>query len=376
MSVPYHMIGYIREIPQALGKTLDENEDQLQSLVALARLRPIHRIVLVGVGSSYTAAMMALPLFRKHSHILTYVFAPAELRPFAEQLVDEHTLLVSISRSGERGGVVDAMKEAVRTGALGLAITGSPDSLLAQNCPRVFLTREGPEVTFAKTKSVATCTGLLMRLALAFAGPDDTDAVIRLRHLRAAPGAFEEALAAVEPAIRDMIGAVHIHKAVMCGGTVSNHGAALEFSIKLQEAANTPVMGNDTDNLLHGPWGPVNSTWLTLLLMTRHDLELSKKALELTGKLSGHRLIISEPGLPSHGLAEYTLTLPRPVDIYASGLMYLAPLQLLTYYWSLANGLNPDAPAGMQHMLDAMVPPGRQEPEMRGLALGPSEQTQ
>jgi glucosamine 6-phosphate synthetase-like amidotransferase/phosphosugar isomerase protein len=52
-------------------------------------------------------------------------------------------------------------------------------------------------------------------------------------------------------------------------------------------------------------------------------------------------------------------------DVFLSGLVYLAPVQLLTYYWAVANGLDPDSPANMQAILQAMLPAGRQEPEMR-----------
>jgi glucosamine 6-phosphate synthetase-like amidotransferase/phosphosugar isomerase protein len=48
-----------------------------------------------------------------------------------------------------------------------------------------------------------------------------------------------------------------------------------------------------------------------------------------------------------------------------AGLFYLPPLQLLTYYWTLAKGLNPDAPSAMRDVLDAILPPGREEPELR-----------
>ena len=366
MSASYKMIGYIHEIPKVLSQTLTENEEQVSQIIATAKHRLINRIVLVGVGSSYTAALIALPLFRKHCGPATYLLTPSELQPYMPELVDKNTLVICISRSGERGGVVDALKDAAKLGAFSIAVTGSPDSLLAQNAPESLLTREGSEVTFAKTKSVATSAGLLMRLALAFALPEDASATERLQILRSSPALFEEAVNVTEPAVRNLIPQIQPLKAVMVGGTASNHGTALEFGIKLQEAANVPVVANDTDNLLHGPWGSVNPDWLTLLMVTLHDLQLSRKALELTSRLHGHRMIIRQLDLPTDGLAEYVITLPKSVDIFCAGLISLAPIQLLTYYWAIANGLNPDAPEGMQDMLAAMVPPGRNEPEFRG----------
>jgi len=365
MTGSYHMLEYIHEIPAVLERTLAENEAPIRDLVRRARAKRVRRVILTGVGSSYTAALMAAPVFHIHCPMPTYIFSSTELGALLPALVDERTLVVAVSRSGERGWVVDALKESIRLGAIGAAVTAMPEGLLAQNAQVVLNTGEGPEITFAKTKSVAACGGLLMRLALALARAQDPAAAERLETLRATPARLRRTLEAVEPQVQALIPQLQAHKMVMAGGTVGNAGAALEFAIKLQEAANVPVVTADTGNLLHGPWGPVNPDWLVTLLVTRYDLDLSKKTLDLAGKLKGRRLAIVEPGLDLAGLAEYTITLPEPADLLTASLSYLIPLQLLTYYWSLANGLNPDAPAGMRTMLDAMLPPGREEPEMR-----------
>ena len=362
----YHMLEYIHEIPAVLERTLAENEAPLLEVVRKAQEKQVRRVILTGVGSSYTAALMAAPLFHAHCPVPAYVFSSTELGPLLPALVDAQTLVVVVSRSGERGWVVDALKESIRLGGMGVAVTAMPDGLLAQNAQVVLQTREGPEIAFAKTKSVATCAGLLMRLALAFARAQDTGAAERLEALRAAPDRLRKVLEAVEPQVQALVPRIQAHKMVMAGGTISNAGAALEFAIKLQEDANVTVFALDTGNLLHGPWGPVGADWLVALLVTRYDLELSRKTLALAGKLKARRLAVVEPGLDLGGLAEYTIALPEPVDLLTAGLSYLIPLQLLTYYWSLANGLNPDAPAQMRTMLDAMLPPGREEPEMRG----------
>jgi glutamine---fructose-6-phosphate transaminase (isomerizing) len=240
------------------------------------------------------------------------------------------------------------------------------DGLLAQNAQSVLVTCEGPEITFAKTKSVATCSGLLMRLALEFASPDDQEAADQLRILKATPDSLQETILAVEPQILALMPEVQAHKIVITGGTIGNYGAAMEFAIKLPEAANIPVIGNDTGNMLHGPWVSMNQEWLIVMLTTSFDLELSKTTLNLAGRLKGHRLVIVEPGLDLGNLCEYKITLPNPVNLLTAGLTYLIPLQLLTYYWTINNGLNPDTPADMRIMLDSMLPPGREEPELRG----------
>jgi glucosamine 6-phosphate synthetase-like amidotransferase/phosphosugar isomerase protein len=65
------------------------------------------------------------------------------------------------------------------------------------------------------------------------------------------------------------------------------------------------------------------------------------------------------------GLADYVLTLPDRVDPMLTALYYLPVLQMMTYYWALAKGLNPDVPDSMRDILDAILPEGREEPELR-----------
>jgi glutamine---fructose-6-phosphate transaminase (isomerizing) len=366
MSNNYHMIDYIHEIPDVLRKTFIENKTPIHKIVEKLKAKHIQKIVIIGLGSSYTAGLMAAPVFRTHCSLPTYIFPSTELGPFMSDLVDDHSMVIAVSRSGERGWVVDVLKESIHRGAMGVAITGQAGSLLAQNAQNLLLTEEGPEITFAKTKSVSTCCGLLMQLALALADPNDKIASNRQQLLYSTPDLLRTVITTVEPQVQELIPRIGTHKMLMVGGTVGNYGAALEFAIKLQEAANVPVMANDTGNLMHGPWGPVNAEWLITLLVTNYDIGLSKKTLQLAGALNGHRLVIAEAGIEIDDLCEYKITLPETVDLLSAGLTYLIPLQLLTFYWSLSNGLNPDAPVGMHVMLDAMLPPGREEPEFNG----------
>ena len=74
-----------------------------------------------------------------------------ELGYYAPRLVDVQTLVVVVSRSGERGAVVNALADSLQRGAFGVAVTGVADSLLAQTAQLTLLTAEGPEITFPKT---------------------------------------------------------------------------------------------------------------------------------------------------------------------------------------------------------------------------------
>lgn len=365
MASDYHMIAYIRENPDVLERTLAQNEAQVLALVQQVQARDIRRVVVCGVGSSYTAALIAAPLFRYHCALESHVLTSIELGHYMDRLVDDRTLVVSVSRSGERGWVVDALAECVERGALSVAMTGTADSLMAQTAPIALITAEGPEVTFPKTKSVISCAGLLMRLALALADPGDELARQRLEALKGFPEVIDDTIRSLEPRVRDLMADLVEYEPIFVGGTGSNYGAALEAGIKLQETTYVITHGDHTGELLHGSLGPFDKQWVMVLLVTAFDLELSRQLFDLVGKFKAMRVAIAEPSLDLEGAAEHVLPIARAVDPMMSGLAYLPPLQLMTYYAARARGMNPDAPPGMRDVLDAILPSGREEPELR-----------
>jgi glutamine---fructose-6-phosphate transaminase (isomerizing) len=367
MSRSYQMLDYILQSPDALHRTLSSNEVEVERIANQVRSRNIQRIIITGVGSSYTAGMMALPLFMRVSLLPTFLLPSTEVAAYQPGLIDENTLILAVSRSGERGWVVDSFQEALRQGAMGVAITGNAEGLLAQNAPNLLVSSEGPEVSFPKTKSVVTLTGILARVALAMADPKDPIAATILRSLYEMPKLIGDNLQACKPQVQVLMPELHKYRTMMLAGTLSNFGAALEGSLKMQEASGLVVVGNETGNMLHGPWGINTPDVLVTLLVTEYDQTLSKGVLRLAENIGLKRLAIVEAGLDLGLIANYTITIPFKPERFLAGMAFLIPIQLLTYYLAVTNGLNPDTPANMNAVLRAMLPDGRQEPESSNL---------
>jgi glutamine---fructose-6-phosphate transaminase (isomerizing) len=368
MTHSYHMLDYIYESPDALKRTLSSNEGKIERIASQVRERNIQRIIISGVGSSYTAGMITAPVFMRSCSLPTYILPSTEVAAYQPGLIDENTLIVAVSRSGERGWVVDSFCEAVRQGAMGVAITGNSEGLLAQNAPNLLVAGEGPEISFPKTKSVVTHAGILARLALALADPKDPTAATILKALYGMPELIEDILQACQPQIQALMPELMKHRTMMLAGALGNFGVALEGGLKMQEASGLVVVSNETGNMLHGPWTAVTPDWLVTLLVTEYDQKLSEINLRLAGKVGAKRLAIVEAGLDMGPLADYQITLPVKPEQFLAGLAFLPPVQLLTYYWAVANGLDPDNPANESAVLEAMLPEGRQEPEMRNLS--------
>jgi glucosamine--fructose-6-phosphate aminotransferase (isomerizing) len=362
----YHMIDYIREEPAALRRTLEESEAAVDALVAGVREGRWDRLVVVGVGSSYTAALMALPAFRLHSPIPVEVLPSTELGYYRDRWLGPRTLVISVSRSGERGRVVEEQRAARATGSYAVAMSGVADSLLALEADLLLPTAEGPEITFSKTKSVITCAGLLMNLAFRLAPSSDGLARRRLAELATVPALIERTINAAAGPISEIVaGLSGIDHVYLCGSG-SNHGAALEGAIKIHETSFIVTKAEDTGDCLHGVLGTTDPSWLVIALAGNEDATMTRAVLRLAGVGGARRLAISEPGVVGTGDAEHVVEIGGTVDATLAGLVFLPPLQLLTYDLTIARGRNPDAPSYMWAQLEAMLPDGRQEPELRG----------
>lgn len=361
----YHMLGYIHESPAALQATLQENQSDIRKIAAMAREKQINKVVLSGLGSSYTSAMMALPLFQRFCRYPTIVINSEEIAYYADRWLDEHSLVVVVSRSGERGAVVDTINLANQKGGLGVAVTGVADSLLAQNSKLSLITREGPEITFPKTKSVTACTGILLRLGLELVNENDQAAWGYLKQLDDLADMQHVTIQALEPQLKQLLPYIAGCKLLNVVGTCSNHGVALEAAIKVQEASYIPTRGDSTAGLLQGPVGALNQDWLVIALVMKEDLASSIELLKLVRQFGARSVAVFPQDLSVQDYCDHALVIPRAVDPYLAALVYLPAIQLLAYYWTVERGMNPDAPSSMDSILKSILPPGRQEPELK-----------
>ncbi|HEY60926.1 MAG TPA: SIS domain-containing protein [Anaerolineae bacterium] len=361
----YHMLKYIHEGPGALQETLQANDSAVREIGKEFRKREIERILITGLGSSYTAAVMAKPLFDISLDKPIMIINSEETAYFQEQWVNEKSLIVAVSRSGERESVVGIIKAANRLGALGVAVTGVANSLLAHNSDLTLLTQEGPEITFPKTKSVLAGAGLLMRLGLELANVSNPLTQKRMAELERLPEIITRTIAQIDPEVKGLMSWVKDQKYLNVVGTCSNYGVALEAAVKVQESAYIPTRGNSTAGLLQGPIGALNEDWLVYTLVMQEDYELSTSLIELAHKFGAKSICIQPPNLPTIPKSKATIKIAEQVDPFLAALVYLPAVQLLAYNWTITRGLNPDVPESMRQILDAILPPGREEPELR-----------
>jgi glutamine---fructose-6-phosphate transaminase (isomerizing) len=360
----HKMLSYIYESGLALERTIRQGEVAVEEIVIEARRRGCRRVILSGVGSSYTAACAARPAFDCLVDIPTYLIPATELS-FYGSLLGHDTLVLLLSRSGERKFLIDALAVAQDSGALTVLVTGAANSIMAQQASRLVLTSEGPEASFPKTKSVTAGIGIFLAFALALAGEQHEEAVVVRSALQGAPALIDEALELAVPALDEIEGSLLTYDQVIVAGTGCNTGVAMEMQIKLQESALVTTEWMDTGNLFHGPLCLLDKSWLTVLLVTSGDLEISSETFRLVDELGGRTLGLIPSDLAPAVMPEHLIPLPRSPHRLCEALIYLPVLQLLSYRWTIGKGLDPDSPSGSDVIMGAMLPEGRVEAEAR-----------
>lgn len=359
----YRMLDYIHEEPEAVARTLDGIGPKLQDLADLVAKRAPKRVVVAGFGSSYTAAQMAAPMLRRHIPVPVYVAVATEIASNPSLVLDADTLAIFVSRSGERGWLIDALDRARAGGAAFVAVTASETNLLAQRSDMVIVTAEGPEITYAKTKSMLAAAAALMSIALELDLERGNDWGKRRRSLSEAPQFLASSIKAAERTMESLGEWLAQHTNALVTGTGGNVGTAHEAALKLQEAAGIVTQWDNSGDALHGALGVLNPGWLYVGLVTASDYQLHRSLLQLVGSFHADRLCVAERGLEIDGSTTKVIQLPETGDRFVAPMFYLPPLHLLTYFAGIARGLDMDQPVFAETLLEAMLPAGRVEPD-------------
>jgi glucosamine--fructose-6-phosphate aminotransferase (isomerizing) len=361
----FRMLDFIREQPDAVANTLESVQARLPEFRDIVEGDGVDQVIVAGLGSSYTASQMASPLLRRCLATPVFVTTASEVGLDAGLKLGPRTVVLLVSRSGERGAIVDALTAAKAAGATCVAVTAVESSLLAQEADFAIVTGEGPESTYAKTKSVMASAAALMQLGVALE-PAGGDASSRLAQALAdVPQLLATAIEDAERDIELVIELLPGYRMALVTGSAGNQGVAMEAALKFQEAAGVVTEWDETGNALHGAVSILDASWLHVALVTRADQELNRSLLGLAGQFGAGRLCVAELGVTVDGSSEALIGVPDAGDPLIAPLLFLPPVQLLTYQFALARGRNPDEPPFADVMLQAMLPPGRSEPDWR-----------
>lgn len=310
----------------------------------------ISKIVIVACGTAYHAGLVGKYIIEFLARLPTGVDFSSEFR-YRSPLVDEETLVVAVSQSGETADTLAAVREAKKRGAKVVAICNVAGSSLTRDSDYVFYTLAGLEIGVASTKAYTAQLGIFYLFALELALAKKKISLAQYKnHLKALsriPAQQAEILNNSKSIMKIARRHCHFGSFLFLGRNI-NFPTALEGALKLKEISYIPAEGYAAGEMKHGPIALIDEyrAVVCIALASKIYEKMVSNIQEIKAR-SGRLIVIASRGdeaMKQH--AREIIYIPRLDELF-SPLLSVLPLQLLAYYIALARGCNVDQPRNL-----------------------------
>ncbi len=348
------MLKEIHEQPAALQATLAGRLDA-EGRVDLSEvnldLSDVERVVILACGTAYHAGLLAKGEIERLARVPVEVAISSEYR-YSNPIGDEKTLVVAISQSGETTDTLAAVEAARELGGRVLAITNTQGSLITREADAVLLTRAGPEVGVAATKTFLAQVAALDLLALDMARVRDVLPEEELRgigrELRQAPQKVQRTLDLLEDRVEEAVDLFEGARCALFLGRGTAYPAALEGALKLKEISYLPAEGYPAGEMKHGPIALVDELCPVVAVFGKgllRDKTLSNVQ-ETVARGANVIAVAREDDAEAEKISRRVLPVPAVAEILEP-IVSSVPLQLLAYRVAKARGLDVDKPRNL-----------------------------
>ena len=352
-----YMLKEIYEQPTAIRETIGTrvNEgickfDELN--FTKEYLSSLKQIYIVACGTAMHAGLAVKSTIERMSKIHTQVDIASEFR-YRDPLVDEKTLCIFITQSGETADTIAALKLCKEKGAKTLAVTNVIGSSITREADYSIYTHAGPEIAVASTKAYTSQITLLVLLAMYFAqilntiNKQELDSIIK--EMLVLPNKVEKVLKSTEQ-IKDIAKHMFKEKDVFYLGRGIDYTTAQEASLKVKEISYIHCESYAAGELKHGTIALIEKGVNVIGIMT--DTNLVKKTVsnmeEIITRGAITTVVLSEEVAKDLNTDIFTNVIVVPnTEIYLSPIITIVPLQLLAYYISKEKGLDVDKPRNL-----------------------------
>ncbi|MFE6916177.1 glutamine--fructose-6-phosphate transaminase (isomerizing) [Streptomyces rubiginosohelvolus] len=354
------MLKEIADQPQAVADTLLGRVDGEGALhldevrIPDVELREVDKVVIVACGTAFHAGMIAKYAIEHWTRLPCETELASEFR-YRDPILDQRTLVVAISQSGETMDTLMALRHAREQGAKVLAICNTNGSTIPRESDAVLYTHAGPEVAVASTKAFLTQLVACYLVAL-YLGQvrgtkwgDEIRTVVR--QLSAVSAEVESVLSTMEP-VRELARSLAHHDTVLFVGRHVGYPVALEGALKLKELAYMHAEGFAAGELKHGPIALIEEGLPVVVIVPSprgrsvlHDKIVSNiQEIRARGALT---IVVAEEGddavLP---YADHLITVPATPTLLQP-LVATVPLQVFACELATARGNEVDQPRNL-----------------------------
>jgi glucosamine--fructose-6-phosphate aminotransferase (isomerizing) len=350
------MLKEIHEQPDAVAETIgDRLRHGRLVLEGLGmddeQLRVLRRIVILSAGTSYHAAVAARYAIEEWARVPVEHDIASEWI-YRNPVLDQDTLVIGISQSGETRDTIEAMKLARSMGAHTVAITNMMGSQITREVDSVLFTRAGLEVSVAASKTFTAQLSLLFLVALKLAQVRDTLPAGELEYIVNAvyglPAKLTEFLEGDHP-IDEIARRFYDKPFFLYLGRNIGLPVALEGALKLKEISYIPTEAYSAGEMKHGPIALLDESTPVVVVATRMDRVYDKLVsnIQEVRARGAHVIAIASDGnedIQHH--ADEVIFVPK-APAFLSAILAVVPLQLLAYRIARLRGLNVDQPRNL-----------------------------
>ncbi|HAU5071403.1 TPA: glutamine--fructose-6-phosphate transaminase (isomerizing) [Clostridioides difficile] len=352
----YFMSKEIHEQPtgvrETLERRLDDNGNIVLDSINISKedLEKINKVYIVACGTAYNAGLLGKYAIEKFVNIPVITDIASEFR-YSDPFVDENSLVILVSQSGETADTLAVLRDSKAKGARILSITNVVGSSIARESDDVFYTWAGPEVAVASTKAYTTQITSLYMIALDFAIKKGTitrefyDSMIS--KMKDIPSKIQEILDN-EEYIKEVAKTVVNSDHAFYLGRGIDYSLAMEGSLKLKEISYIHAEAFAAGELKHGTIALIEKGTPVIAIATQEKLfEKMVSNMEEVRARGAYVVAIAQ----SHNkdvekAADKIIYIPNSDDIL-SPILAVVPMQLLAYHVSVLRGCDVDKPRNL-----------------------------
>ncbi|WP_441561186.1 glutamine--fructose-6-phosphate transaminase (isomerizing) [Colibacter massiliensis] len=353
----HFMLKEIHEQPKAVRDTMSQRIAKDGKSVVFNELKwdkdfldSIDKISIVACGTAYHAGLVGKTYIEKLVRIPVEIDVASEFR-YKDPIIDDKTLTVVVSQSGETSDTLAALKEAKRRGAKTVAITNVVGSSIAREADRVIYTWAGPEIAVASTKAYTTQLVAFFMLALYMAEIEGTQPSERIAELIAAlqklPDDVSRTFEDMEP-IKTFATKYGFNEDAFFIGRSLDYNVAMEGSLKLKEISYIHAEAYAAGELKHGTLALIVKGVPVIALATQKSV-YEKTLGNIKEVKARDAVVIGIAAADDTELAKYVdhvIKVPATDELLIP-ILAVIPLQLLAYYAAVTRGCDVDKPRNL-----------------------------
>ena len=349
-----YMLKEIFEQPNSIRETigsrfkLGENCSFDDLTLSKDYLNSLNKIYIIGCGTAMYAGLVGKDIIEKLCKIPVEVEIASEFR-YRDPIIDNKTLCIYISQSGETADTIAALKLAKSKGAKTLSISNVIGSSITREADYTIYTHAGPEIAVASTKAYTSQVVLIAILAIHFAEILESADKEVIEHLKSdildLPAKITALINNTEE-IQEFAKKIYTQKDIFFLGRGVDYHVALEGSLKLKEISYIHSEAYAAGELKHGPIALIENGITVVGIMTIPNLvEKCVSNMQEVISRGANTLIITNQNLPNSNF-NYVINIPETNPLI-SPILSVIPMQLLAYYISKNKGLDVDKPRNL-----------------------------